>query len=149
MSGKSPSRRSWMRSVSSLTRHTRFSGIRFSVNWLMRSPPESSRDPEYQRQHNAQRDASDNRKIKSGVPSLINDVAGQSPKSHRQLRSGEQKSSGRRNHEASDQQALAQLTQRLHRSLPRLPSNVRKFPLAIVPERERINHDSRQRRNQI
>src|ERR1700751_524707 len=81
MSKKALSSRSRMRSVSSLTFHTRRSGIRLkSEAWLIVLAPEQIYNPENQRERDAQHNAGHDRKIDAAVLALIGDITGQTSK---------------------------------------------------------------------
>src|SRR5690348_2054044 len=169
-SGNSASSTSHKRSVISLTRQTCFSGIRLSENWvvidyslcakanhLLRSPSLPSNrihNPQNHRQHHAHNHACDNRKINAPVPPMIADVSRQTPQPERQFRARHEKHAHRRDDQPKNQQHFPEFAQRRHR--PHILSNflanrllVRKICLAVIAERERINLNSRRRRNQI
>jgi hypothetical protein len=75
-----------MRAVSSLTFQVRRSGIKLKSDvWLMALSAEMIHDPQQQAQHHAQQNARHHRKIKTSIPSLICNIARQTPQPKWQL----------------------------------------------------------------
>src|SRR5271155_403671 len=110
MSGSVVSSSSHMRAFSSLTFHTRRSGIRLKrFAWLMALAPEQIDDPHQQRQDDAHNYASHDRKIKTTVAALDDDIARQTAQAERQLRTGHQKRSGCSQDNAGDEQEFAEI----------------------------------------
>src|SRR5271155_4397431 len=79
-SGSADSSNSRMRAVSSLTFQVRRSGIKLKSDvWLMVLSAKMIHKPHQQTQNHAQQNASHHRKIKASIPSLIHNIARQTP----------------------------------------------------------------------
>src|SRR5271169_3989506 len=79
-SGSAASSSSRIRAVSSLTFQVRRSGIKLKSDvWLIVLSAEMIHNPQQQTQNHAQQNARHHRKIKTSIPPLINNIAGQAP----------------------------------------------------------------------
>jgi hypothetical protein len=76
--------------------------------WLMELAPEKIDDPHQERQDDAHNDASHDRKIKTTVAALHDDIARQTAQPERQLRTRHQKRAGCSQDNAGDDQEFAQ-----------------------------------------
>src|SRR5580704_14683879 len=98
-SGSADSSSSRMRAVSSLTFHVRRSGIKLKSDvWLMVLSAEIIHNPHQQTQNHAQQNARHHRKIKTSIPSLIHNIARQSPQPKRQSSAKRQQRANARQH---------------------------------------------------
>src|SRR5580658_2992282 len=81
-SGSAASSSSRMRAVSSLTFQVRRSGIKLKSDvWLMALSAKMIYNPQQQAQNHAEENARHDRKIKTSIPPLINNITRQTPQS--------------------------------------------------------------------
>src|ERR1700722_16666324 len=118
MSGRVPPSSAQIRAFSSLTFHTRRSGINENkLAWLMKSAPEQIQNPHQESKQYANDNAGHDGEIKAAVATLNHDVARKPANPVRQFCSRQEQPSEANQDSPDNQQSLSDFAKRVHREL--------------------------------